>query len=67
MRTEVTVAAEPRATRGRTQPAHTARGHGPGRALRAYKDAVSISVDPKSIQRKFCAARPGITRFSIST
>jgi large subunit ribosomal protein L25 len=52
MRTEVTVAAEPRATRGKNAARRTRRaGMVPAVLYGAYKDAVSISVDPKSINK----------------
>jgi|SRR5579862_578397 len=52
MRTEVTVAAEPRATRGKNAARRTRRaGMVPAVLYGAYKDAVSISVDPKHISK----------------
>ena len=52
MRTDVTVAAEARATRGKNAARRTRRaGMVPAVVYGAYKDAVSISVDPKSIQK----------------
>jgi large subunit ribosomal protein L25 len=52
MRTEVTVAAEPRATRGKNAARRTRRGGMvPAVLYGAYKDAVSIAVDPKSITK----------------
>ena len=52
MRTEVTVAAEARATRGKNAARRTRRaGMVPAVLYGAYKDAVSISVDPKNIAK----------------
>jgi large subunit ribosomal protein L25 len=50
MRTDITVAAEPRASRGKNEARRTRRaGMVPGIVYGAYKDPVAVSVDPKHI------------------
>jgi large subunit ribosomal protein L25 len=67
MRTEVTVAAEPRATRGKNAARRTRRaGLVPAVLYGAYKDAVSISVDPKSIQKILRSKTGHNTIFNLS-
>jgi large subunit ribosomal protein L25 len=67
MRTEVTVAAEPRATRGKNAARRTRRaGLVPAVLYGAYKDAVSISVDPKSIQKILHSKTGHNTIFNLS-
>ena len=52
MKTEVTVAAEPRASRGKNEARRTRRtGMIPAVVYGAYKDAVSIAVNPRQISQ----------------
>ncbi|HKW97934.1 MAG TPA: 50S ribosomal protein L25 [Bryobacteraceae bacterium] len=52
MKTEVTVAAEPRASRGKNEARRTRRtGMIPAVVYGAYKDAVSIAVSPRQISQ----------------